>query len=115
MNVVIFGATGMVGSGVLIECLEDPSVGSVLVIGRRPAGRTAPKMREILVEDFLDFKPLQSEFATCDACFFCLGVSSIGMTEERYRHLTYDITMAAATAMSAEIRALARVASTSSW
>jgi uncharacterized protein YbjT (DUF2867 family) len=101
MNVVIFGATGMVGSGVLIECLEDPRVRSVLVIGLRPVGRTAPKMREILVEDFLDFKPLQSEFATCDACFFCLGVSSIGMTEERYRHLTYDITMAAATAMSA--------------
>jgi uncharacterized protein YbjT (DUF2867 family) len=99
MNVVIFGATGMVGSGVLLECLADPRIGAVLVVGRRPVGITAPKLREILHEDFLDFRPIQSELAACDACFFCLGVSSVGMSEERYRHLTYDLTLAAAGAM----------------
>jgi uncharacterized protein YbjT (DUF2867 family) len=99
VNVVIFGATGMVGSGVLLECLADPRIGAVLVVGRRPVGITAPKLREILHEDFLDFRPIQSELAACDACFFCLGVSSVGMSEERYRHLTYDLTLAAAGAM----------------
>ncbi len=101
MNVVIFGATGMVGSGVLLECLADARVRAVLVVGRHPVGMTAPKLREILHEDFLDFRPIQSELAACDACFFCLGVSSMGMSEERYRHLTYDLTLAAAGAMVA--------------
>jgi uncharacterized protein YbjT (DUF2867 family) len=100
MNVVIFGATGMVGSGVLLECLEDARVAAVLVVGRRPVGRTAPKLREIVHEDFLDFRPIQSDLVACDACFFCLGVSSVGMSEEEYRHLTYDLTLAAAGAMA---------------
>jgi uncharacterized protein YbjT (DUF2867 family) len=100
MNVVLFGATGMVGSGVLLECLADPRVAAVLVVGRHPVGISAPKLREILHEDFFDFHPIQTEFATCDACFFCLGVSSVGMSEERYRHLTYDLTLAAAGPMA---------------
>jgi uncharacterized protein YbjT (DUF2867 family) len=99
MNVVIFGATGMVGSGVLLECLADARVGAVLVVGRHPVGMTDPKLREILHEDFLDFRPIQSELAACDACCFCLGVSSVGMNEERYRQLTYDLTLATAGAM----------------
>jgi uncharacterized protein YbjT (DUF2867 family) len=101
MNVVIFGATGMVGSGVLIECLEDARIGSVLVAGRRSVGITAPKLREILIGSFSDLGPVGSEFATCDACFFCLGVSSAGMSEERYRQVTYDLTLAVAKAMVA--------------
>jgi len=99
MNVAIFGATGMVGSGVLRECLDDAQVRSVLVVGRSSVGMTDPKLREILRTDFLDFTPLIAEFAGCDACFFCLGVSSAGMTEDAYRRLTYDVTLAAATAM----------------
>jgi uncharacterized protein YbjT (DUF2867 family) len=101
MNVVIFGATGMVGSGVLRECLDDPRVRSVLVVGRSPVGVTNPKLREILHADFLDYRPIQAAFADRDACFFCLGVSSAGMREERYRHVTYDVALAAATAMVA--------------
>jgi uncharacterized protein YbjT (DUF2867 family) len=101
MNVVIFGATGMVGSGVLLECLEDARIASVLVAGRRPVGMTAPKLREILVENFADLGPIQSEFATCGACFFCLGVSSAGMSEERYRQVTYDLTLGVAGTMVA--------------
>jgi uncharacterized protein YbjT (DUF2867 family) len=101
MNVVIFGATGMVGSGVLLECLADPRVRAVLVVGRRTVGITAPKLREILREDFTDFRPMQSEFTACDACFFCLGVSSVGMSEDQYRRLTYDVTLAAAETMAA--------------
>jgi uncharacterized protein YbjT (DUF2867 family) len=101
MNVVIFGATGMVGEGVLRECLEDPRVQSVLVVGRSSVRLSDPKIREILHTDFLDFKPIQSQFAGCDACFFCLGVSAVGMSEDDYRRLTYDVTLAAAEAMVA--------------
>jgi len=101
MKVVIFGATGMVGSGVLRECLEDPRVASILAVGRSSVGLTDPKIEEILHTDFLDFAPIQARFADRDACFFCLGVSAAGMSEERYRRLTYDVTLAAARAMVA--------------
>jgi uncharacterized protein YbjT (DUF2867 family) len=101
MNVVIFGATGMVGSGVLLECLEDARIASVLVVGRNSVGITAPKLREILIASFADLGPIQSEFTTCDACSFCLGVSSAGMSEERYRRVTYDLTLEVAKAMVA--------------
>jgi uncharacterized protein YbjT (DUF2867 family) len=96
MKVILFGATGMVGQGCLRECLLDPGVESVLAVGRSPAGQRHAKLREILRDDFLDYSAIESELAGYDACFFCLGVSSVGMSEERYRHLTYDITMAAA-------------------
>src|SRR5580698_3003266 len=100
MKVVLFGATGMVGQGVLRECLADAGVESVLAVGRRPTGRPHPKLREIVHDDFLDFSAIEPELTGYDACFFCLGVTSIGLDEERYRHLTYDITMAAATALA---------------
>jgi uncharacterized protein YbjT (DUF2867 family) len=100
MKVVIFGATGMVGQGVLRECLADAGVESVLAVGRRPTGRSHPKLREIVHDDFLDFSAIEPELTGYDACFFCLGVTSIGLDEERYRHLTYDVTMAAATALA---------------
>jgi uncharacterized protein YbjT (DUF2867 family) len=96
MKVILFGATGMVGQGVLRECLIDAGVESVLVVGRSPTGRQHAKLREILHDNFMDFSKIESELAGYDACFFCLGVSSVGMDAERYRHLTYDITMAAA-------------------
>ncbi|MFY9823657.1 MAG: NAD(P)H-binding protein [Thermoanaerobaculia bacterium] len=99
MKVVIFGATGMVGEGVLRECLEDPRVESVLVVGRNRVRLTDPKIQEILHADFLDFKPIQSQLAGYDACFFCLGVSAAGMKEADYRRLTYDVTLAAAAAL----------------
>jgi uncharacterized protein YbjT (DUF2867 family) len=100
MKVILFGATGMVGQGVLRECLLDPGIEEVLVIGRSSTGQTNAKLREILHADFLDFSEVESRLAGFDACFFCLGVSSLGMSEERYRHLTYDITMAAATTLA---------------
>jgi uncharacterized protein YbjT (DUF2867 family) len=96
MKVILFGATGMVGQGVLRECLLDADVESVLVVGRSPTGQRHGKLREIVHDDFLDYTAIESEFTGYDACFFCLGVSSVGMNEERYRHLTYDITLAAA-------------------
>jgi len=96
MKVILFGATGMVGQGVLRECLRDADVESVLVIGRSPTGERHAKLREIIHDDFLDYSAIESELRGYDACFFCLGVSSVGMNEERYRHLTYDITLAAA-------------------
>ena len=100
MKVILFGATGMVGQGVLRECLLDPGVESVLAVGRSPTGQRNAKLREIVHDNFLDFSAIESELAGFDACFFCLGVSSVGMSEERYRHLTYDITLAAATTLS---------------
>src|ERR1700733_8683425 len=100
MKVILFGATGMVGQGVLRECLLDPGVESVLVVGRSTTGQRHAKLREIVRDNFLDFSAIESELSGFDACFFCLGVSSIGMNEERYRHLTYDITLATATTLS---------------
>jgi uncharacterized protein YbjT (DUF2867 family) len=100
MKVILFGATGMVGQGVLRECLLDPGVESVLAVGRSPTGQRHPKLREIQPDNFLDYSAIESQLAGYDACFFCLGVSSIGISEERYRHLTYDITLAAATTLA---------------
>jgi uncharacterized protein YbjT (DUF2867 family) len=100
MKVILFGATGMVGQGVLRECLLDSGVTSVLVVGRSPTGQQNPKLREILHDNFMDFSSIESQLAGFDACFFCLGVSSVGMDEARYRHLTYDITIATATVLA---------------
>src|SRR5947209_11445546 len=96
MKVILFGATGMVGQGVLRECLLDAEVETVLAVGRNPTGQRHAKLHEIVHNDFLDFSRIESQLAGYDACFFCLGVSSIGMSEEQYRRLTYDITLAAA-------------------
>jgi putative NADH-flavin reductase len=93
MKVVLFGATGMVGAGVLLECFADPRVTSVLAITRSPTGRSHPKLREVLQQDFFDFESLRADFAECDACFFCLGITSIGLErgglharDVRHRH-----------------------------
>jgi uncharacterized protein YbjT (DUF2867 family) len=96
MNVLLFGATGMVGQGVLRECLLDPRVQRVLVVGRSSVGRHDSKLREIVVQNLFDLSALDTDLAASDACFFCLGVSSAGMSEERYTRVTYDLTMAVA-------------------
>jgi uncharacterized protein YbjT (DUF2867 family) len=96
IKAIITGATGMVGEGVLHECLLHPGVESVLVITRRPCGVKHPKLRELLHRDFSDFSGLEKDLAGYNAGFFCMGVSSIGMKEETYRHLTCDLTMALA-------------------
>lgn len=101
MNVVIFGATGMVGAAALLERFADPRVASVLVVTRSPTGRSHPKLREVLHPDFFNYDTLREPFAACDACFFCLGASSIGMSEAAYARVTYDLTMAAARVMVA--------------
>jgi len=100
MKVILFGATGMVGQGVLRECLIDPGIERVLAVGRSPTGQPHAKLSEILHDNFLDFSAIESRLTGYDACFFCLGVSSVGMDAERYRHLTYDITMSAATTLA---------------
>lgn len=100
MKVILFGATGMVGQGALRECLHDPDVGEVLVVGRSRIHRRHDKLREILHEDFSDFKSIEPKLAGYDACLFCLGVSSVGLDEARYREITYDITLAAAQSLA---------------
>jgi uncharacterized protein YbjT (DUF2867 family) len=96
VKVVLFGATGMVGGGVLIECLEDPSVSTVLSVGRRPTGRSHPKLRELLLDDLFHLADLRSNLDGCDACFYCLGVSAVGMTEAAYHRVTFELTMSVA-------------------
>ena len=98
MKVVIFGATGMVGQGVLRECLRDERVEQVVTVGRTPVGRDHPKLRDV-VADLWHLDP--AEFADADACLYCLGVSSTGMDEDDYRQVTYDLTMAVADVFTA--------------
>lgn len=100
MDVILFGATGMVGQGVLRECLLDPDVRRVVVVGRSPTGRQHPKLEELVHADLYDLSSIESRLTGLDACFFCLGVTSAGMTEESYTRVTYDITMAAATPLA---------------
>jgi uncharacterized protein YbjT (DUF2867 family) len=96
MKVILFGATGMVGQGVLQECLRSGEVEAVLSIGRRMTGQSPPKLREIVHQDFADFFEIEGELSGYDACFFCLGVSSLGMKERDYRWVTYEFALAAA-------------------
>lgn len=96
MKVILFGATGMVGQGVLRECLLDPDVERVLAVGRGTTGQQHEKLRELAHGNFLSFTSIEGELAGYDACFFCLGVSSAGMSEADYHRVTYDVTMAAA-------------------
>ncbi len=93
MRVILFGATGMVGQGVLRECLLSSQVEAVLAVGRTPSGRSSPKLTEIMVASLDDLLPIEERLRGYDACFFCLGVSSAGMTEEQYRRVTYDLTL----------------------
>jgi uncharacterized protein YbjT (DUF2867 family) len=96
MSILLFGATGMVGQGVLRECLLDSGVASVVSIGRSATGLSDPKLREIIHADLTDYAPIEAQLSGFDACFFCLGISSAGMTEEKYARITYDITVRAA-------------------
>ncbi len=102
MNVLLFGASGMVGQGVLRECLLDPGVESVVSIvrsatgGRSASGVSDSKLREIVHADLTDYSTIESQLTGFDACFFCLGISSAGLTEEQYSRITYDITLRAA-------------------
>jgi uncharacterized protein YbjT (DUF2867 family) len=96
MKVILFGATGMVGQGVLRECLLAPDVENVLTIGRSVTGQQHAKLQEIAQKDLANLSPIESQLSGYDACFFCLGVSSVGMNEEDYRRITYDLTIAVA-------------------
>jgi uncharacterized protein YbjT (DUF2867 family) len=93
INAILTGSTGMVGEGVLHECLQHPEVESVLVINRRPCGVTHPKLNEIIHSDFFDLLPIESRLAGFNACFFCAGISSVGMKEPEYTRITYELTM----------------------
>jgi uncharacterized protein YbjT (DUF2867 family) len=96
MKIILFGATGMVGQGVLRECLLASDVEQVLTVGRSATGQQSPKLRELVHKDFTDFSAVEKELSGYDACFFCLGVSSAGMKEADYHRVTYDYALAAA-------------------
>ncbi len=100
INVIITGTTGMVGEGVMHECLKDEAVGKVLVLNRRPCGVEHEKLEEIIHTDFFDFSSIQERLAGYNACYFCMGVSSVGMNEEKYHRLTFDITIGLARVFS---------------
>jgi uncharacterized protein YbjT (DUF2867 family) len=100
INAILYGATGMIGSGVLIECLEDPDVKSVLIIGRSSAGVKHPKVKELLIQDFTDYSSVEDQLTGYNACFFCLGISSFRMPEDKYTKITYDFSVAAAEVLS---------------
>lgn len=93
IKAIITGATGMVGEGVLYECLKSPEVESVLIINRRPSGYSHPKLTEILHENFSDISAIADQITGYNACYFCLGVTSIGKDEATYTTLTYDLTL----------------------
>ncbi|HXA76541.1 MAG TPA: hypothetical protein VNV41_05360 [Candidatus Acidoferrales bacterium] len=100
MNVILFGATGMVGQGVLRECLLDPEVERVLAIGRSGTGQQHEKLHEVTNNDVSVLSATEDELANYDACFFCLGASAVGMNEQAYRQLTYDLTMSVAATLA---------------
>jgi len=93
IKAIITGATGMVGEGVLHECLQHPLVESVLAVNRKPCGVVHPKLKEIIHNDFFDLSSIENRLEGYNACFFCLGVTSIGKNEEDYYKLTYTLTM----------------------
>src|ERR1700692_326975 len=93
IKTIITGATGMVGEGVLLECLNHPDVEQILVINRKPGGVSHPKLREVIHSDFFNLSPIEPQLTGYDACFFCLGVSSVGISEGEYKHITYDLTL----------------------
>lgn len=100
LQVVITGATGMVGEGVLFECMENPLVESVLIITRKPSGVSHPKVKEIIHQDFSNVESIKEQLKGYNACFFCLGVSSVGMKEDEYYTLTYTLTLGFAKTLS---------------
>lgn len=96
MKIILTGATGMVGEGVLLECIQNPKVSEILIVGRRHYDIQNSKVKELLVPDFLRIKEFANQLNGYDACFFCAGISSVGMNEEKYTVITYDTTMAVA-------------------
>ena len=96
ISAIITGATGMVGKGVLLECLQNPAVTDVLVLNRRPLGMQHPKLKEIVHSDFYDLSAVEAGLRGYSACYFCLGTSAFRMKEEDYRRVTYDLTLHAA-------------------
>jgi uncharacterized protein YbjT (DUF2867 family) len=100
MKVILFGATGMVGQGVLRECLLDPGVHQILSVVRTSSGQQHTKLRELVHANFFDYSAIEPQLTGYDACFFSLGVSSAGMDAAKYAYLTYDLTLAAATALA---------------
>lgn len=100
IKTILFGATGMIGSGVLIECLDNAEVEFVLVIGRRSCGKKHEKLKEIIHDNFLGYSMIERELSGYNACFFCLGVSSVGMSEEQYHNITHDYVVKAAEVLS---------------
>jgi len=100
VKVILLGATGMVGQGVLRECLLDPEVEIVLTIGRNASQQHHQKMREVVHTDLSDLSAIEGSLSGYDACFFCLGVSAAGMSEEAYRRVTYDLTISVATTLA---------------
>jgi uncharacterized protein YbjT (DUF2867 family) len=96
MRVLLFGGTGMVGQGVLRECLLDPDIKNVFTVGRNATGQKHEKLHEWVHHNMLDLSTIENDLSGFDACFFCLGISSMGMTEDRYRSITYDITISVA-------------------
>jgi len=101
IKVIITGSTGMVGEGVLFECLQNTQVAEVLIINRKHYDLQHPKLKELIVPDFLQLGNFAEEIKGYDACFFCAGISSVGMKEEKYTHITYDTTLAVAKALLA--------------
>lgn len=100
MNVIITGATGMAGEGVLLECLNNSDVNKIVMVNRKPSPIKHPKLSEVLVSDFTKLDAHKDLLSGYDACFFCAGISSIGMDEEKYIHITYTTTLAFATKLA---------------
>jgi len=92
-KVIITGATGMIGQGVLLECIDHQDIGEVLTLGRSALGNSHPKLKELVHDDFTDYSEVQDQLRGYDACYFCLGISARGMKEDDYRGITYDFTL----------------------
>ncbi|PYP66817.1 MAG: epimerase [Gemmatimonadetes bacterium] len=109
MNVVIFGATGMVGQGVLRECLLDREITRVVIVGRTAPPANDPKLHALVVPDLFDLSPVAAELTDLDACFYCIGVTSLGMSEAEYARVTHDLTLSIASRLVANNPRLAFV------
>lgn len=96
MKVIVTGTTGMVGKGVLLECLDHPNITEALSISRKPTGIDHPKLKELIHQDFSEFVSVAGQLRGYDACYACMGVSAAGMKEEQYKKLTYDFTLSLA-------------------
>jgi len=100
LKIIITGTTGMVGEGVLLECLQNPTVGKILSISRKPNGHSHPKLEELIHADFSDLSSVIGQLTGYDACYFCAGISSLGISKEDYERITYDLTLAFATTLA---------------